>query len=121
MADPVLPPVPVAPQGTDAQAWRDYIAHVSAYNYAVSIADARDRAMSAEKHAQAQADTAAALLVNAEAQRVTAEALKEPQWTKQGLTLWFLARLPEVTGLTDLARTDLAVKQAEALLARVPQ
>lgn len=74
-------------------------------------------------HAKAQADTAAAMLESVAAQRELAAAMatdSRPAWTRQALTLWFLARLPEVTGLTDLQRTDIAVKQADALLSRLP-
>lgn len=129
---PLFPPVPVAPASTaTAEQWRDYIAHVNAYNYAVSLNDARARAaqdqarnLSAEKHAQAQADTATAMNAVAQAQLVAAEAMDKPSpgpaWTRQALTLWCLDRLPELTGLTDLARVDLAMKQADAILSRIP-
>ena len=76
----------------------------------------------AANNARAAAENAVALAGQAHAAAATAmaAAMAEPQWNRKSLTLWFLARLPEVTGLTDLARVDLATKQADALLARLP-
>ena len=76
----------------------------------------------AANNARAAAENAVALAGQADAAAATAmaAAMAEPQWTRKGLTLWFLARLPEVTGLTDLQRTDLAIKPADELLKRLP-
>jgi hypothetical protein len=105
------------------QDWLAECAAVQARHDAQQItsaeATAATNARAAADHALAVAQTAQAAAVQAAAE-ASAAAMAEPQWNRKSLTIWFLARLPEVTGLTDLQRTDLAIKQADELLKRIP-
>jgi hypothetical protein len=124
MPDPVFPPLPEAPTGADAQQWRDYIERVQAYNYAVGLMDARVRALVAEKHAQAQADTAAAMNAAAEASKEAALTMLQPvprmPLTRAELAWDALRHMPHITGMTDLQQVDVAVMRADAFLRRFP-
>lgn len=80
------------------------------------------RVAAMEAHAAAQAATAVAMAEAAAAQRALIAAMNAPPaaMSREQLALQILTRMPEVTGLTDLALVDLAIKRADAFRQRLP-
>lgn len=80
------------------------------------------RVAAMEAHATAQAETAVAMREAAAAQRELLAAMNTPPspMSREALAFEILKALPEVTGLTDLALVDLAIKRADAFRQRFP-
>lgn len=126
MTDPIIPPYPAQPgEAATAEQWRDYIAHVNAYNSAVSLArwmaDAERNLAAREKHAQAQADTAAALNAATAAQMALVKAYLAPTPGPSRDTMIYEVwkSLPQITAMTDLNMTDIAVKAVDGFIKRL--
>lgn len=80
------------------------------------------RVAAMEAHAAAQAETAVAMREAAAAQRALLVAMNAPPapLSRERLAFEILKAMPEVTGLTDLAQVDLAIKRADAFRQRFP-
>jgi hypothetical protein len=116
------PALPTSTEDADIAAWHRAMDYYRARLDAYRVSLEPQRIENAEKHAQAQAETAVAMRLHADKQQSLIDAMNAPApVTLESLTLELIKHHPHVTGLTDLNVVDNCRKAAEAFLVRFPR